>query len=335
MTFVQPGLWGILLVAGCASVSALLIWVLRPILMRHLLAQPNARSSHTVPTPQGAGLAVMAAVFAGGGLGLVFAPAEPGLFGVLAAAAGLTLLGAIDDAYTVSVPSRLAGQALAAVVLVGTLPGNLRLFPGLLPAGVEDALLVFGIVWFVNAVNFLDGLDWMTVAQVVPMTIGVAALHMLGAVPATVTLLALTLLGATLGFAVFNKHPARIFLGDAGSLPIGLLLAFMLTFVAKANLAATLLLALYTLADATVTLLRRLFAGERVFSAHRTHFYQRGVAAGLTVPQVTARVFLLCMLLAALAVAAVMADSLATDLALLAIGAAATALTLYALGKGR
>jgi UDP-N-acetylmuramyl pentapeptide phosphotransferase/UDP-N-acetylglucosamine-1-phosphate transferase len=335
MTFVQPGLWGILLVAGCASVSALLIWVLRPILMRHLLAQPNARSSHTVPTPQGAGLAVMAAVFAGGGLGLVFAPAEPGLFGVLAAAAGLTLLGAIDDAYTVSVPSRLAGQALAAVVLVGTLPGNLRLFPGLLPAGVEDALLVFGIVWFVNAVNFLDGLDWMTVAQVVPMTIGVAALHVLGAVPATVTLLALALLGATLGFAVFNKHPARIFLGDAGSLPIGLLLAFMLTFVAKANLAAALLLALYTLADATVTLLRRLFAGERVFSAHRTHFYQRGVAAGLTVPQVTARVFLLCMLLAALAVAAVMADSLATDLALLAIGAAATALTLYALGKGR
>jgi UDP-N-acetylmuramyl pentapeptide phosphotransferase/UDP-N-acetylglucosamine-1-phosphate transferase len=335
MTFVQPGLWGILLVAGCASVSALLIWVLRPILMRHLLAQPNARSSHTVPTPQGAGLAVMAAVFAGGGLGLVFAPAEPGLFGVLAAAAGLTLLGAIDDAYTVSVPSRLAGQALAAVVLVGTLPGNLRLFPGLLPAGVEDALLVFGIVWFVNAVNFLDGLDWMTVAQVVPMTIGVAVLHVLGAVPATVTLLALALLGATLGFAVFNKHPARIFLGDAGSLPIGLLLAFMLTFVAKANLAAALLLALYTLADATVTLLRRLFAGERVFSAHRTHFYQRGVAAGLTVPQVTARVFLLCMLLAALAVAAVMADSLATDLALLAIGAAATALTLYALGKGR
>jgi UDP-N-acetylmuramyl pentapeptide phosphotransferase/UDP-N-acetylglucosamine-1-phosphate transferase len=335
MTFVQPGLWGILLVAGCAAVSALLIWVLRPILMRHLLAQPNARSSHAVPTPQGAGLAVMASVLAGCALGLVFAPAEPRLLGVLAAAAGLTLLGAIDDAYTVSVPSRLAGQALAAVVLVGTLPGNLRLFPGLLPAGVEDALLVFGIVWFVNAVNFLDGLDWMTVAQVVPMTIGVAALHMLGAVPATVTLLALTLLGATLGFAVFNKHPARIFLGDAGSLPIGLLLAFMLTFVAKANLAATLLLALYTLADATVTLLRRLFAGERVFAAHRTHFYQRGVAAGLTVPQVTARVSLLCMLLAALAVAAVMADSLATDLALLAIGAAATALTLYALGKGR
>ncbi|HEU4475341.1 MAG TPA: glycosyl transferase [Methyloceanibacter sp.] len=303
--------------------------------MRHLLAQPNARSSHTIPTPQGAGLAVMASVFAGCTLGLLFAPAEPSLLGVLVVAAGLTLLGAIDDAYGLSVTSRLTGQALAAIVLVGTLPDDLRLFPDLMPAGVEDALLVLGIVWFVNAVNFLDGLDWMTVAQVVPMIIGIAALHVLGAVPATVTLLALALLGATLGFAIFNKHPASIFLGDAGSLPIGLILAFMLIFVAKTSLAAALLLALYTLADATVTLVRRLTAGEKVFSAHRTHFYQRGVAAGLSVPQVTTRVLLLGLLLAGLAIAAVLANSSAASLVLLAIGSAATALALYRLGKGR
>ena len=101
---------------------------------------------------------------------------------------------------------------------------------------------MIGTVWFVNAVNFLDGLDWMTVAQVVPMTLGIAVLQALGAVPATIGLLALALLGATLGFAMFNKHPASIFLGDAGSLPIGLCLAFMLIFVAETNLAAALLL---------------------------------------------------------------------------------------------
>ena len=66
------------------------------------------------------------------------------------------------------------------------------------------------------------------------MTIGITALHALGAVPATVGLLALVLLGAVLGFAMFNKHPAKVFLGDAGSLPIGFCLAFMLIFVAKA-----------------------------------------------------------------------------------------------------
>lgn len=279
----------------------------------------------------------MASVFAGTLLGVYLWAhgAEPKLLGVLVAAAGLTLLGAIDDASGLSVSSRLTGQALAAIITVGVLPEQLRLFPGLMPAGVEDALLVLGIVWFVNAVNFLDGLDWMTVAQVGPMTLGVAALHAIGAVPATVALLALALLGATLGFAIFNKHPASIFLGDGGSLPIGLLLAFMLIFVAETNLAAALLLALYTLADSILTLFRRLIAGERVFSAHRTHFYQRAVAEGLRVPQVTARIFALGMVLSGLAVTAVLADSLAADLALLAIGAAATAFTLHALGKGR
>jgi UDP-N-acetylmuramyl pentapeptide phosphotransferase/UDP-N-acetylglucosamine-1-phosphate transferase len=337
MPHIQPVLWAAAIVAGCAGVSALLILILRPILIRYLLAHPNARSSHKAPTPQGAGLAVMASVFAGCALGvLVWAPGEePKIYGVLLAAAGLTLLGAIDDAHSLGVWPRLAGQLLAAILVIGLLPTELRLFPGLMPAGVEDALLVLGLMWFVNAVNFLDGLDWMTVAQVVPMTLGIVALQALGAVPPSIGLLALALLGATLGFAVFNKHPASIFLGDAGSLPIGLMLAVMLMFVAETNLAAALLLPLYTVADATLTLFRRLLAGERISSAHRTHFYQRAVAQGLSVPQVTARVFLLCVLLAILAIGAVVADSPVIDLVALGLGLPATGLTLYALANGR
>ena len=99
MPHIQPVLWAVAIVAGCASLSALLILILRPILIRYLLAHPNARSSHQTPTPQGAGLAVMASVFAGCAVGiLVWAPGEePKIYGVLLAAAGLTLLGAIDD----------------------------------------------------------------------------------------------------------------------------------------------------------------------------------------------------------------------------------------------
>jgi UDP-N-acetylmuramyl pentapeptide phosphotransferase/UDP-N-acetylglucosamine-1-phosphate transferase len=134
---------------------------------------------------------------------------------------------------------------------------------------------------------------------------------------------------------MFNKHPASIFLGDAGSLPIGLCLAFMLIVVAETNLAAALLLALYTLADATLTLFRRMLAGERISSAHRTHFYQRAVAQGLSVPQVTARVFLLCGLLAILAIVTVLADSLVVDLVMLGLGLLATGSMLYALANGR
>jgi len=230
---------------------------------------------------------------------------------------------------------RLIGQTLASLVLVASLPEGFQLFPGLMPLVVERALMVVAVVWFVNAVNFLDGLDWMTVAQVVPMTLGIAVLQALGAVPATIGLLALALLGATLGFAVFNKHPAQIFLGDAGSLPIGLCLAFMLIFVAQAHLAAALLLPLYTLADPTLTLFRRIAAKEPILSAHRTHFYQRAVMQGLSVPQVTARVFLLGLLLASLAIATVLARSLAVDLLCVGLGLVATGVTLLALAKGR
>ena len=333
----EPLLWAAVLVAGCASLSAVLIYFLRPLLVRHLMAHPNARSSHKIPTPQGAGLAVMLSVFAGAALALLTAPplGAPGLVAVLVIACGLTLLGALDDWLTLPVSWRFAGQTLAAVALVLSLPAGFQILPGLLPLALERALIAFGIVWFINAVNFLDGLDWMTVVQVVPIALGIAILNALGAVPPTVGVLALALLGAMLGFAIFNKHPARIFLGDAGSLPIGLCLAFMLIFVAQTHLAAALLLALYTLADSTLTLFRRMRAKEPILSAHRTHFYQRGVDKGLSVPQVTARVLLLQIELAGLAIATVLFGSLAVDLVCLALGLIATGLVLYALAEGR
>jgi UDP-N-acetylmuramyl pentapeptide phosphotransferase/UDP-N-acetylglucosamine-1-phosphate transferase len=336
MPHVQPLLWAALLVAGCAGLSALLILVLRPLLVRYFLAEPNARSSHTISTPQGAGIAVVFALLAGSVLGLLlWGPgAGPSLVPVLATALALTVLGAFDDAHALPVSWRLIGQALAGLVLVLSLPADFQIFPDLMPQVVERALIVLGTVWFMNAVNFLDGLDWMTVVQVVPITLAIAVLYALGAVPATVGLLALALFGATLGFAIFNKHPARIFLGDAGSLPIGFCLAFMLVVVAEQHLIAALLLALYTLSDATLTLFRRIKAREPILSAHRTHFYQRAVSQGLSVPQVTARILLLELLLAGLAVASVRAGSV-VDLVLLGLGVLATGLMLYALAKGR
>ncbi|MEZ0281389.1 glycosyl transferase [Methyloceanibacter sp.] len=328
----------IAVVASAAALSALLIYVLRPVLIRHLLANPNERSSHVRATPQGAGVGVMLALFLVAAAGWLLWGARGGgmapLWPVLIAAAGLTVLGLADDARALPVSWRFIGQTLAVLVMVASLPADLRLFPDLLPLLVERALLVLGTVWFVNAVNFLDGLDWITAAQVVPMTLGIAVLHALGAVPASIGFLALALLGATLGFAPFNKHPAKVFLGDAGSLPIGLLLAFMLIYVAGTDLAAALLLALYTLADSIITLFRRIYNRERIFSAHRSHFYQRAVIAGMTAPQVTARVFLLGLLLAGLAIAAVIARSTFADVALLAVGAAATGFVLYSLARG-
>ena len=327
----------IAVVAGAAAIAAGLIVLLKPVLVRYLLAHPNARSSHATATPQGAGVAVvLALLIVTAAWWLVWRPAGSvaALGPVLVGACALTLLGLADDLRALPVWWRFLGQALAALLMVFSLPESLRLFPELLPLVVERALLVLGTVWFVNAVNFLDGIDWITAAQVVPMTLGVVALQAMGVVPASVGFLALALLGGTLGFAIFNKHPARVFLGDAGSLPIGLLLAFMLITVAGTDIAAALLLALYTIADSSLTLLRRLYRREHIFSAHRSHFYQRAVINGLSPPQVTARIFVLGLLLASLAVATVLTSSPIADILLLALGAIATGYVLISLARG-
>jgi UDP-N-acetylmuramyl pentapeptide phosphotransferase/UDP-N-acetylglucosamine-1-phosphate transferase len=327
----------IAVVAAAAALSSVLIYFLKPALVRYLLAHPNERSSHVRATPQGAGIGViltLLVVLIAVQLWWPQAVSGPLLFPVILAAIGLSVLGLIDDARPLPVSWRFAGQILAALLLAFSLPRGLRILPDLLPFLVERGLIAFGTVYLINAINFLDGIDWITAAQVVPMTLGVAALAYLGAVPANVGTLALALLGAMIGFAVFNKHPAQVFLGDAGSLPIGLLLALMLSFVAGTNVAAALLLPLYTLLDSGVTLIRRSYNREHIFSAHRTHYYQRAVIAGMTPPQVTARIFVLGLLLASLAVAAVVLSSTIANIVLLATGAAATSYVLSLLARG-
>ena len=148
-------------------------------------------------------------------------------------------------------------QVVAIGIVIATLPPDFRVVP-LFPRTLEWALLLLGGVWFVNLVNFMDGIDWMTVAETVPITAGVALLGLIGAVPPSATLVALALLGAIIGFAPFNRPVARLFLGDVGSLPIGLILGWVLMMLAsRGHLAAAFLLPLYYLADATITLARR------------------------------------------------------------------------------
>jgi UDP-N-acetylmuramyl pentapeptide phosphotransferase/UDP-N-acetylglucosamine-1-phosphate transferase len=138
----------------------------------------------------------------------------------------------------------------------------------------------------------------------VPITAFIATLGPLGLLPVPVALGAAALCGSLVGFAPFNRPVARLFLGDVGSLPIGLMVGWLLLELAGTGaLAAALLLPLYYLADATITLLRRLARRERVWEAHRTHFYQQATERGFSPLSVSTQVFLLNLALAALAAA--------------------------------
>jgi UDP-N-acetylmuramyl pentapeptide phosphotransferase/UDP-N-acetylglucosamine-1-phosphate transferase len=146
----------------------------------------------------------------------------------------------------------------------------------------------------------------MTVAEIVPLTAGLAALGFMGALPGHGLIVALALCGAMIGFAPFNKPVARLFLGDAGSLPIGLMVGWLLILlVANGHLAAAILLPLYYLADATITLGKRMVRREKVWVAHRGHFYQRAFDSGMSAANIVVRVFVTNIVLVVLSICTV------------------------------
>jgi len=331
--------WGLVFLAACAAaiISAVVIRLTRPHLLKHALAKPNARSSHLAPTPQGAGIAVIAATLAAAGV--VLAGGIEASSNFPATLFGATLFVAVagfaDDIRPIPVLPRLLLQAVAVGAVVLASPCDVSIAP-FIPVWIERGLLVLAGLWFVNLVNFMDGLDWMTVAEVVPITAALTLLGLSGEFPLSATVVAAALCGAMIGFAPFNRPVASIFLGDVGSLPIGLLLGWCLLQLAlRQHAVAALLLPLYYLADATVTLLRRMMRREPFWVAHRSHFYQRATDNGFPVRQVVSEVFLLNLALAVLATASIYAGSLAGDAAFLALGAAAVVFVLVRFARPR
>nr|WP_249808077.1 glycosyltransferase family 4 protein [Bradyrhizobium sp. 45] len=317
----------LLALAIAALISAFVTLASRPLLQSYALARPNARSSHRIPTPQGAGIAVIAAT-------LIVALASSAWADValppalVAATVGIALVGFADDVVSLPALVRLVLQAAAVGAVVFTAPETARIAP-VLPLALERGLILLAGVWFVNLVNFMDGLDLMTVAEVVPVTAALLLLGCLSDLSWPAVLIATALCGAMLGFAPFNRPVAKVFLGDVGSLPIGLLLGWCLLELARqGQMAAALLLPAYYLADSSITLFRRIARREPFLSAHRTHFYQRATDNGFMVPQVVGEVFALNLMLASLVIVSVRAGSVTITLVSLFAGAAATAFLL-------
>jgi UDP-N-acetylmuramyl pentapeptide phosphotransferase/UDP-N-acetylglucosamine-1-phosphate transferase len=254
---------------------------------------------------------------------------------VFGAATLVAVVGAVDDVRSIDVIPRLVLQAIAMMAVLAALPEDLRVVPAL-PWWLERTFFLVGGLWLVNLTNFMDGIDWMTVAEVVPITAAIGVLGTAGVLPPLAMVVALALAGAVLGFAPFNRPVAKLFLGDVGSLPIGLLLSWLLIVLAgQGHAVAALLLPLYYLADATITLVRRAASGERIWEAHRSHFYQRATAAGLSVTQVVARVFTVNVLLALLACWSVWSPTPMTKAITLAAGIGLVGALLCALARGK
>lgn len=307
-----------------AALSWIAIAMLLPWLQRVASARPEARSSHQVPTPQGAGLAVTGAVVIIWLAALALMDRLDGRSAILVAAlVGAMVVGFIDDIRPLPWRLKLVAQALCAAAAAAALPAG---WPGTYSSGLalaDGAIATLVLVAVMNIVNFIDGIDEITVAHSVPAFAVMALAALSSVLPATKGLVAAAAFGAMIGFWWWNRHPARIFLGDAGSLPVGLLLGWLsLLLAGRGHAAAALLVLAYPLADGGSTLLRRLLAGKRLTQPHRDHAYQRAVDTGLSAPRVTLTVALVSLACAVLAVTSILADHAVVGVGCLAIGLA-------------
>ncbi|MBB54100.1 MAG: hypothetical protein CMF67_06970 [Magnetovibrio sp.] len=258
------------------------------LMAQQVLDHPNARSSHEAPTPRGAGIAVVGALFAVWiVIGVIEGPL--GVPVVTISAIGMILAGVslLDDLQGLGPAVRLTVHTIAVAIALVLVPLPGPIFGGLFPPLVD--LIMAGVlwVWFINLFNFMDGIDGIVGVETLAISIGLFVIARKLGLGEMSMLLSLSVGAVALGFLRWNWHPAKIFLGDVGSIPLGFVLGWMLlVLAANGAWGPALILPLYFFADATLTLLRRILKAERLWEAHREHFYQRAVDTGLRHDQV-------------------------------------------------
>lgn len=272
------------MIAGLLVVSlaswALTGWLRRYALKRSLMDIPNARSSHSMPTPRGGGVAIVGSFLA---VSTVLAALGPGVgrdFVSLAGAGALVAtLGFMDDHGHIAARWRLLGHfsaGLWALCWLGGMP-DLVLPWGTLEAGwLLGAVGLLYLVWMLNLYNFMDGIDGIASVQALTCCLGVCVAYALGGQGELIGL-PLLLAAAVAGFLLWNFPRAKIFMGDAGSGFLGITLAVLSLQGAHRDpqwLWVWLIMMGVFIVDASFTLIRRLLRGDKVYEAHRSHGYQ-------------------------------------------------------------
>jgi len=298
----------IILVAGSLPLSCLFTYLVRQYAIKQrILDIPNERSSHSIVTPRGGGLAIVATFV----LAVVFI-AILGLISINAAIAlvgGGLLIAAVgwaDDKKSVSPPWRLAVHFLAAIWALYWLGGFTRIDMGftMIHLGWAGSVIAaVGIVWLINLYNFMDGIDGIAGTEAISVALGAGVLLFWGG-STGLAWVCLTLAMAVGGFLVWNWPPAKIFMGDVGSGFLGFTFAVLALWSENAGAVPfiiwLLLLGVFII-DATITLIKRMSKGEKLYEAHRSHVYQLAVQAGYSHKQVTLTVLLINIVLGLIA----------------------------------
>lgn len=270
-----------------------------------VLDKPNERSNHEAPVPRGGGVAVIISA-----LSFLFIAGAPA--NLLIITAGIAMISFLDDYKGVQISWRLLIQIMAVFLLF--MPNGLvdQHFNGLIfqsfLSPMQDKLLAgFLLLGFMNLFNFMDGIDGITGAQTFSIGVSLFVLSFFAPHIKMIGLDGLVLASASVGFLLLNWHPAKLFLGDVGSVSLGFLLGFLLlSLAADGYWIAALLLPSYYLIDGGLTFIKRLLTGQKVWQAHSQHAYQKAVRAGFSHAWVVKRISLINSILAVLAIGSVL-----------------------------
>jgi UDP-N-acetylmuramyl pentapeptide phosphotransferase/UDP-N-acetylglucosamine-1-phosphate transferase len=253
------------------------------------LDAPNPRSLHNQPTQKGGGIAIVGLIILASVNLMWWDTGSERIFMALGISALIFgVLGLWDDHRDLGVRVKLLFELATGVIVIWLvdLPRELE-FSGVtisyLSVWLVAPIVFLWFIWMTNLYNFMDGVDGLVGSQSIFSLIVVAGWFLLYG-DASIALFCVAIAGAGIGFLILNWHPARLFLGDAGSLPLGAVFALLAVYGAsKYQMPVTAFLLLYgiCLFDATVTLGRRFFSAERWWEAHSNHFYQRAVRSGV------------------------------------------------------
>jgi UDP-N-acetylmuramyl pentapeptide phosphotransferase/UDP-N-acetylglucosamine-1-phosphate transferase len=289
-----------------AVAAASLAWALTGLVFHwrtrsNRLIEPTTRGMHAIAVPAGGGLAIIATLATLWPLA-AWPLTTPQLI-ILACAIGLSLVSWIDDNRPLWPLTRLIVQAITVAIALTSVGFDQRLMTSG-PLWLEPWLIGLAWIWMINLYNFMDGIDGLAGGQTVAISAGVVVLAVLTRHIDSDLHLAMILVGASVGYLVWNWHPARIFMGDCGSIPLGFLVGWlMLTLAHRGQWVAALILPLYFIVDATSTLIGRLVRGQAPWQPHREHAYQRAVLAGHAPDTIVRRIMFANALLIALAIA--------------------------------
>lgn len=260
-----------------AFCSWLLLFLIIPVLNRSFLDHPNARTSHHVPTPRGGGIVFVFLALLSSFIDL-FLGASNAFSYLPLTAVPLAVIGLIDDRFSLPVSLRFVAQIFTAILVILISPlfkGYLYSLAGFLFPALLLIFLIIVVSAIINFTNFMDGLDGLVCGC---MTLSIASLSLSLDASWSVWVL----VGALIGFLFWNWSPAKVFMGDVGSTFIGALFAGLVLQAPSCVVAFSyVLVATPLFGDAFVCVLRRLFAGQPVFQAHRLHLFQRLNQAGL------------------------------------------------------